>query len=91
VVSGVDATRLLKAVGPKLTLLSGIGGKPSMAVVQVSIVLLAAFLFGAAGLTAWNAATIGDAAISARAGAWFFLGAAVLTVDLALSRATIKR
>jgi len=58
---------------------------------RVLIVLVSALLFGAAAFTAWNAAMIGDPAIPPRAGAWFFLGAAVLTVDLALSRATIKR
>jgi len=59
--------------------------------VRFVITLIAALLFGAAAVTAWNAATIGETEIPARAGAWFFLGAAVLTVELGMSRMVGQR
>ena len=63
-----------------------------MVATRVVVLFLAAFLFGAAALTAWTAATIGsDEAIPARAGAWFFLGVSLLTIELVLARLGERR
>jgi hypothetical protein len=64
----------------------------SMIAARVIVLVLAALLFGAAAFTAWNAAMIGDdGAIPARAGAWFFFGACLLTIELALARLGDRR
>jgi hypothetical protein len=58
-----------------------------MVATRVIVLVLAALLFGAAAVTAWSAAMIGDQdSIPARAGAWFFLGVGLLTIELALAR-----
>jgi hypothetical protein len=58
-----------------------------MTATRVVVLLIAAFVFGAAAFTSWNAAMIGDQdSIPARAGAWFFLGVGLLAIELALAR-----